>query len=422
MDFKEGDWLCPSCGDHQFARNASCRKCGAPKDEVAPATTSGRPIMRVASGQDLVFKDDWNCPQCGDFQFGRNASCRKCGAPRPAHAAGGQPAAAPVASDFKEGDWICVDCGDHQFARNTSCRRCGAARPGTAAVPSGHVVPPRAHLQRNAPTVVVADNAGFVEGDWMCLACGDHQFARNVSCRRCGAAKPSATGQLRHVPPVIEIDGTRYIAAPIQPTTAMSAVRPGNGRDFKAGDWKCPACGDHQFERNASCRKCGEPKPLAGNSGGPTIRGPAGVLLADIQARAAVAPSRGGTSSFMPGDWSCPDGGDHQFGRNEHCRKCGTARPDVPSRRLFVQQPIDEAWRLVVPQQELQRYAVRAERALSKVWHAPPGHGRPRPVAVPRAGILSTVHARWRARGGLHGGVQIRDPQKAFAAPQGGAC
>eukprot|EP00444_Apocalathium_aciculiferum_P017590 CAMPEP_0183455500 /NCGR_PEP_ID=MMETSP0370-20130417/126809_1 /TAXON_ID=268820 /ORGANISM="Peridinium aciculiferum, Strain PAER-2" /LENGTH=61 /DNA_ID=CAMNT_0025647091 /DNA_START=45 /DNA_END=227 /DNA_ORIENTATION=+ len=29
---KPGDWNCSSCGDHQFARNAACRKCGAAKD------------------------------------------------------------------------------------------------------------------------------------------------------------------------------------------------------------------------------------------------------------------------------------------------------------------------------------------------------------------------------------------------------
>merc|ERR1712194_314484 len=36
-----GDWLCPQCGDHQFARNSNCRKCGADKppagdDRVTP--------------------------------------------------------------------------------------------------------------------------------------------------------------------------------------------------------------------------------------------------------------------------------------------------------------------------------------------------------------------------------------------------
>lgn len=53
----------------------------------------------------------------------------------------GQPTmAAPGTSDFKDGDWICARCGDHQFARNPGCRRCGAARP--TAVPSAEAVPP----------------------------------------------------------------------------------------------------------------------------------------------------------------------------------------------------------------------------------------------------------------------------------------
>merc|ERR1712110_1048102 len=31
--------------------------------------------------------------------------------------------------NMKPGDWLCPSCGDLQFARNTSCRQCGAARP-----------------------------------------------------------------------------------------------------------------------------------------------------------------------------------------------------------------------------------------------------------------------------------------------------
>ena len=27
-----GDWLCPNCGDHQFAQNKECRMCNAPRD------------------------------------------------------------------------------------------------------------------------------------------------------------------------------------------------------------------------------------------------------------------------------------------------------------------------------------------------------------------------------------------------------
>merc|ERR1711948_104859 len=34
------------------------------------------------------------------------------------------------------------------------------------------------------------------------------------------------------------------------------------GQKFAAGDWNCPACGDHQFARNTNCRKCGADKPM----------------------------------------------------------------------------------------------------------------------------------------------------------------
>lgn len=37
----------------------------------------------------------------------------------------------------------------------------------------------------------------------------------------------------------------------------------------RPGDWDCPGCGDRQFARNGSCRKCGEPRPI----GGPPLLG-----------------------------------------------------------------------------------------------------------------------------------------------------
>merc|ERR1711974_402480 len=30
MSLKEGDWACPGCYDHQFAKNTACRKCATP--------------------------------------------------------------------------------------------------------------------------------------------------------------------------------------------------------------------------------------------------------------------------------------------------------------------------------------------------------------------------------------------------------
>jgi len=35
-----GDWICASCGDHQFARNTICRSCGAPRPDPNPLAWS----------------------------------------------------------------------------------------------------------------------------------------------------------------------------------------------------------------------------------------------------------------------------------------------------------------------------------------------------------------------------------------------
>merc|ERR1719271_416854 len=115
----------------------------------------------------MTMPGDWNCAQCGDLQFARNPSCRRCGADRPASA--GPIAEKNNAQKALPGDWKCTGCGDHQFARNASCRRCGRARPSEA--------PPM--LEQGKP------------GDWICHGCGDLQVARNDTCKRCGSAKPS---------------------------------------------------------------------------------------------------------------------------------------------------------------------------------------------------------------------------------------
>jgi len=123
-------------------------------------------------------------------------------------------------SPQRPGDWICPHCQDHVFARNVSCRKCGAARPEHDAVPSG-----------------VAAAAVMKPGDWTCPSCHDLVFARNKACRRCGAARPS-TGAPRH---------TIYAV----PCGVMAAAR------IETGAWSCPTCQDVVFAFRTSCRRCG---------------------------------------------------------------------------------------------------------------------------------------------------------------------
>merc|ERR1719491_2392931 len=95
-------------------------------------------------------------------------------------------------SGMKEGDWMCASCGDHQFARNVACRKCGAARPDGAGCAGGGMGGGMAGGMGGGMGGM--GGSGMKEGDWMCASCGDHQFARNVECRKCGAARPEGAG------------------------------------------------------------------------------------------------------------------------------------------------------------------------------------------------------------------------------------
>mmetsp|Transcript_25610 Transcript_25610/g.76381 ORF Transcript_25610/g.76381 Transcript_25610/m.76381 type:complete len:251 (+) Transcript_25610:99-851(+) len=87
-----GDWLCPRCGDHVFARNRACRRCATPKPEGAGdiggcssfADRGLRPAGGLSGGNNQrSLPGDWNCPKCKDLQFARNKQCRMCGCPKP---------------------------------------------------------------------------------------------------------------------------------------------------------------------------------------------------------------------------------------------------------------------------------------------------------------------------------------------------
>jgi len=155
---RPGDWICPACNDLVFGKNDSCRRCGTQKSEAQPqrghSASSLNGYGSVKSWGDGASYDDfigsprggcgaprygdWICSSCGDLQFARNASCRRCGQPR-MDGVSANPRAGPPAGmggfgmgggDMRPGDWACPNCGDHVFARNSSCRRCGTPRPG----------------------------------------------------------------------------------------------------------------------------------------------------------------------------------------------------------------------------------------------------------------------------------------------------
>lgn len=316
VNFAPEDWICANCGDHQFAKNIACRLCRTPKP-VPPARGGSNPSLRPG---------DWNCPSCGDLQFERNQACRKCGCPKPALPPPSLPPnrsqalpppslppnraqASPLAfaasgNPMAPEDWICSNCGDHQFARNLACRKCAAPKP-----------------------TMSTNNQASKLGDWICPnpACRDVQFEKNRMCRRCSTPKPQsaqmAAGSQAH--PLH--GGYRGAGLPLYSASARP-VYSGTG-PIRPGDWQCPnpQCKDVQFERNTACRLCGAQRP----------------------------PVASNKQVFKTGDWICPNPEckDVQFERNTNCRRCGAAKPDAdyPAAAAEAEAASEEAAAMAAP-------------------------------------------------------------------------
>ena len=113
----------------------------------------------------------------------------------------------------RPGDWTCPSCGFSNFQRRTACFRCSfsAVSAGPGADPMGypsygygapHMMAPHHHMGHHGGHGIghgrgMGGGGGMVPfraGDWKCGSegCGYHNFAKNVSCLRCGASRSGA--------------------------------------------------------------------------------------------------------------------------------------------------------------------------------------------------------------------------------------
>merc|ERR1711957_802752 len=112
-------------------------------------------------------------------------------------------------------------------------------------------------------------------GDWACTSCGDHQFAKNLNCRKCNAPKSNANGGMMGGNMGGNMGGgmgAMMMQAMMQ-AMGQGGMSPmmgaaAGGANMRPGDWNCAKCGDHQFAKNMACRKCDAPKQ-PGNVGVP---------------------------------------------------------------------------------------------------------------------------------------------------------
>ncbi len=111
----------------------------------------------------------------------------------------------------RPGDWNCPSCGFSNFQRRTACFRCSypAMGPGPAGDQMGgygygyggppHGMIGHPHMgQGHGMSHIRGGHSGgmvpFRAGDWKCGSdgCGYHNFAKNISCLRCGAGRAGA--------------------------------------------------------------------------------------------------------------------------------------------------------------------------------------------------------------------------------------
>lgn len=227
------------------------------------------------------------------------------------------PTAARDGGTTSAGDWTCPSCGDNQFARNQACRKCGAARPADGGAPAAW-----------APAA--AGGGGWGGGSaWQ--DSGPAPDEPTMKCSRCGMEK----GVMN-----LTNDGAGGIVCntPCQMGGGGGGCggMKGGGKGGGKGQKKMRLC--TYFEQQGSCQRGNACTFAHGEAELGTYASPdaaaahyaqVGGKGKDIYGGGGEASAAGGGKGMMPGDWTCPACGDHQFARNTECRKCGGPNPAV---------------------------------------------------------------------------------------------
>lgn len=82
----DGDWICSDsqCSNVNFARRATCNRCGKEKTAIPQRKKLGHEIGKAAAekSRGLFSADDWQCGRCGNVNWARRQQCNMCNAPK----------------------------------------------------------------------------------------------------------------------------------------------------------------------------------------------------------------------------------------------------------------------------------------------------------------------------------------------------
>lgn len=231
----DGSWQCVTCGNVNFptrfvcnGRNGSCGLPRPPQHQHMPvaglsgltmgiAAAMQRPMQsmpqqsRPVGGGNEAPAGAWACGGCGNVNWPTRIACNgkkgACGLPRQqaqmnpgvfdyfvadeAEALAAAMAAAPAAAGCVGGCglsqypmWVCLSCGNENYASRMTCngKSCGLPRASCdSGAPGGGLPATMAVLMKKSPKPAP-------EGSWVCSACNNINWPAKVVCnaRVCG--------------------------------------------------------------------------------------------------------------------------------------------------------------------------------------------------------------------------------------------
>jgi len=97
----------------------------------------------------------------------------------------------------------------------------------------------------------------------------------------------------------------------MEPATMAAMGLVAQSHNFKPGDWICKLCNEHNFANKTACFKCSSPKDVAGSKTMPQM---------------TQAMMMGKQGEYKPGDWVCKLCNEHNFANRQTCFKCSAAK------------------------------------------------------------------------------------------------
>lgn len=219
---------------------------------------------------------------------------------------------------MRPGDWICVSCSNHNFARRTTCNRCGTAQ-SSADFNDGSGAGGPSSQQSGWPSSYGGAHGGAPGGMGASMNSGygnDFGGAGNYQ-------PPSAPDQ--------QFEGSSHFGGG---QGGYGGSHGGSQREGRPGDWECAKCNNFNFSRRDSCNRCQAPRTVKpwGDNQQPDERngGNGGGYFNDNN---GSLPTGGSNMdpNMRPGDWLCPRCNNHNFAKRTECNRCSEQKPEAYS-------------------------------------------------------------------------------------------